>query len=511
MPPARSLRSLTISGNRTKSPGPPSPTFSETTNASAMNFGPDGPEKIITRANLKASLQAYEELLSKCAAYRAALLTMSKATAAFADAMEICSGLKGPTYESGTRLQAASGLHHLMGNHWHLLADTMDKQVEKPLRSSLDTYRTVVNERSSTYEKALHEKSSIIRQTEMGNMKKKGRNLQTFREALAILQRQVDELDDLKAQHYQDIVEHEEEVWDVVQGKICVVVRSTLDVFDRFTSKAYGYKHSSRPVAAADLSLDISSDPVIEPMLQAVPDPFDSYGPPPAEDKIFSILPPLSVIANAPSSSPSPMTSTTPELENSSDGLASGKSSWTQSGAFFSDASAAWADNQASSLGTTPPSTPPRSISPSVLSSPSVSPPTNTRRHSHPGGSLAHTHRKSESKLRSVLSVIDEAHARPNGDLGEGSSRTVSESHLSTSIASYGKEHEFSSDEDGDQWGTVKGTPSNGLSLAEDETTPRNSIFRSQSPASHPADDDGHTPSERSRSPRSDETAVPIS
>ena len=63
-------------------------------------------------------------------------------------------------------------------------------------------------------------------------------DLQTFREALAVLQRQVDELDDLKAQHYQEIVEHEEQVWDTVQGKACVVVRTTLDVFDRLTSKA---------------------------------------------------------------------------------------------------------------------------------------------------------------------------------------------------------------------------------------------------------------------------------
>jgi hypothetical protein len=35
-----------------------------------------------------------------------------------------------------------------------------------------------------------------------------------------VLQRQVDELDDLKAAHYQEIMEHEEEVWDVVQGKV---------------------------------------------------------------------------------------------------------------------------------------------------------------------------------------------------------------------------------------------------------------------------------------------------
>jgi hypothetical protein len=49
-------------GKRNISPGPPSPTFSDATHASAMNFGANGPEKIITRANLKASLQAYEDV-----------------------------------------------------------------------------------------------------------------------------------------------------------------------------------------------------------------------------------------------------------------------------------------------------------------------------------------------------------------------------------------------------------------------------------------------------------------
>jgi len=45
-------------------------------------------------------------------------------------------------------------------------------------------------------------------------------DLQSFREALTVLQRQVDELDVMKAQHYQEIMEHEEEVWDVVQAKV---------------------------------------------------------------------------------------------------------------------------------------------------------------------------------------------------------------------------------------------------------------------------------------------------
>jgi hypothetical protein len=44
-----------------------------------------------------------------------------------------------------------------------------------------------------------------------------------------VLQRQVDELDDLKISHYQEIVEHEEEVWNVVQSKVSprVLRRST--------------------------------------------------------------------------------------------------------------------------------------------------------------------------------------------------------------------------------------------------------------------------------------------
>ena len=62
MPRVRSLRSQAISPKRDLSPRPPSPTYSETTNASVLNFGPDGPQKIITRAHLKMSLQSYEEV-----------------------------------------------------------------------------------------------------------------------------------------------------------------------------------------------------------------------------------------------------------------------------------------------------------------------------------------------------------------------------------------------------------------------------------------------------------------
>ena len=53
-------------------------------------------------------------------------------------------------------------------------------------------------------------------------------DLQSFREALAVLQRQVDELDELKASHYHEIIEHEEEIWNVVQSKVRLPVNRAI-------------------------------------------------------------------------------------------------------------------------------------------------------------------------------------------------------------------------------------------------------------------------------------------
>lgn len=140
-------------------------------------------------------------------------------------------------------------------------------------------------------------------------------------------------------------------------------------------------------------------------MLQSVPDPFDAYGPPQSEDQIFSILAPLSIMAQPTSSSstPSPLTGTPERDANESlpSSLGSKKvTSWlptstVNGNSVFPTEASAWADAHYS---VSPPSTPPRSISPPHNSHLS-------RRHSVPSGS---SHRKTESKLRSVLSVIDE-------------------------------------------------------------------------------------------------------
>lgn len=103
---------------------------------------------------------------------------------------------------------------------------------------------------------------------------------------MLLLQSQVDDLDRIKADFYQEVLEGEEENWNVVAGKVALVVRSQIDAADRVVTKG-------------------TSDTIIESMVQSIPDPFNAYGQPSEEGHIFSILPPLGIASPA-SSNASP-------------------------------------------------------------------------------------------------------------------------------------------------------------------------------------------------------------
>ncbi|KAG8862620.1 hypothetical protein FRB96_001179 [Tulasnella sp. 330] len=275
-----------------------SPTFSTTTAASMPFSFP-----AITRADLRQSIGAYEDLISATAAYRGALATLAHASASLARTLETCSRLKGISDDAALGFQAAGGLHHVIANHEQVLGRTMHDHVEKPLRQHLETYKSAVTERSSAYEKTLIDRSKVIRQTERESLmtgRRRQRDLASFRQALSVLQAQVDDLDRLKADYYEEVLMHEENVWDAVLGKVAYSVRSTLDVYDRITSKA--------------------SDPQLEPLILSIPDPFDTYTVPgkadgqggSAQPQIFSILPPLSMsllTSSSPSHAGSPRAS----------------------------------------------------------------------------------------------------------------------------------------------------------------------------------------------------------
>ncbi|CAE6532082.1 unnamed protein product [Rhizoctonia solani] len=268
-------RSQSVSSTQLGSTRPTSPTYSVTTDVRDLT---GRAERIITRADLKASAEAYEQLLTTSRFFRDALSGVSRASAKFAEAIEKCSRLKGPSDACGKDFQAAAGLHHLISNHEQILEHTIIHKFEVPLRQGFETYKSTVAARTAEYERALTEKSRLIRKTEADTELIPSSDLNSFRVALATLQAQVNDLDKLKSDYYRQVLEHEQNIWDGVLGNVSVVVRSTMDVYDRITAKA--------------------SDPSLEHILASVPDPFDEYASQaPSSDAIFSILAPLDIMS----------------------------------------------------------------------------------------------------------------------------------------------------------------------------------------------------------------------
>lgn len=235
------------------------------------------PDVFIRRSDIHASLEAYERLLGASKAYTSTMLAMSKASSDLAQALEDCSHVKG-AHTCGTSFQAACGLHYLKSNYEQVLCDTFWKEFSIPLLSQLDVYRSTVHERQMFHEKAITEKSRLLKEIESKYQKegkRRDRDLNTFRLMLTELQEKLNEIEDIKAQHYTDALEYEEQTWEYLASKVALLVRSQTEIAERLTSKA-------------------SSDPLLESIVASIPDPFNTYGPPKREDELFTILQPSS-------------------------------------------------------------------------------------------------------------------------------------------------------------------------------------------------------------------------
>lgn len=255
--------------------------------------------------------------------YRSAMMQLSKATNGFAAALEACARVKGaacpvslqtaeqtseddelPEHQAHTGLLAFGGLANVLGSHEHILADSFYRSFEIPLLSLLDDYRAAAAERRAVFDAAIREKGSQIRRTEMEQLRRgrAKRDLADFRRALGELQRQVDELDDVKVQYYREVLEGEHELWNVVLDKTAFAMKAQLDVADKIACE-WSSRTSMRrrqltwsPAFAAK-----ATDPSLEHLVASHEDPFGQHANSQGAE-IFSVLAPLNVLASMPKS-----------------------------------------------------------------------------------------------------------------------------------------------------------------------------------------------------------------
>jgi hypothetical protein len=162
------------------------------------------------------------------------------------------------------------------------------------------------------------------------------------------------------------------------------VVRSSLEVFDRLTAKG--------------------SDPCFEPVVQAIPDPFNTYGPPKVEGQLFSILSPLGIgPADSSNTHPPPFPSGLSfggKAPASLGYLSTGAPGWGESSDDGSQSD--WSDARSSSHS---PTSPPATLT-SRKRTLQASPPSSS---TYKCNASPPSMRRAETTLRSVLSAVEEA------------------------------------------------------------------------------------------------------
>lgn len=302
---------------------------------------------ILTKSDLAASQSAYATLLTTAKTYRLALASLSNAASAFGSALESCARLKEaradslalhggggaggphhlhhhhhqPTTLSGCTadsLLAAAGVQHLIANHEQILSETVYRSFEVPLLHELDKWRRDVDDEQSGYLAAVKKQSAEIRKLERDGMrlhKQRGpRDVASFRGHLVELTTKLDGLTSLHGEHARTLLRESQDTSVKILEASCSLVRAEVDIFESLARKGWSgggldeilekgtdlfaadEHHSSGGVGGGDVGEGV---------------------------KLFSILPPKSILADTTCTSTAGNDATT---TSTTEGLTRGRS-----------------------------------------------------------------------------------------------------------------------------------------------------------------------------------------
>ncbi|KAI0425884.1 hypothetical protein F5Y09DRAFT_320620 [Xylaria sp. FL1042] len=326
-------RAHTPSPSRLPLPGSPTYSYASTANQlSSFNLPMPPPPKpshtVLSKADLEQSQLAYTGLLATAKSYRIALASLSTAASAFGSALEACARLKESRADSllnipaGTsvlsvpshnypakatsctadHLLSASGVHHLIANHQQILSETVYRSFEVPLLHDIDKWRQDIDDADETYRKEVAVRSREIRKLEKDGLKlhrQRRRDLSKFREHLVQLTGKLDGLSALHGDHAQGLLRESQEASAKILEASCSLVRAEVDIFESLARKGWSggglddLLERGRDLFAADddtVTLPGGSGSVVA-------------GAASEGAKLFSILPPKSILADTASES----------------------------------------------------------------------------------------------------------------------------------------------------------------------------------------------------------------
>lgn len=208
--------------------------------AGVANNHPDLPA-LITSREVTETIKSYTEVVSAAQRYREALLTVSSAAAEFGAALEDCARCKGAG-SSAESLHAAGGLHYLVSNHQQILAKSIQRTFEVPVRRQVDLFKSTMASNDESFKKELKVKTKQLKQHELENIRlsrMRVRNLAAYRNSLLELTSQIDDIDRLKYEHFCQAYDAAQTTSTNILTYAASVVRAEVEIYEGIARKGW--------------------------------------------------------------------------------------------------------------------------------------------------------------------------------------------------------------------------------------------------------------------------------
>lgn len=311
-------------------PGSPTFTYASTNQLSSYTLPLPPPPRpthaVLTKADLEASQAAYADLVGNAKAYRQALATLSATASAFGSSLEACARLKESRAEAlapdhgaslstsfttkgsctADLLLGASGVHHLVANHQQILSETVYRSFEVPLLHELDKWRSAIDDEDERYKREVAQRSSEIRRLEKEGLKlhkQRRRDVGKFREHLVELTMRLDGLTSLHGEHARTLLRESQETSVKILDASCSLVRAEVDIFESLARKGWSGGGLDELLEKGRDLFASEDDALVG--VAGVTGAGGAGGGEGNGAKLFSILPPRSILQQAESTSDS--------------------------------------------------------------------------------------------------------------------------------------------------------------------------------------------------------------
>ncbi|SCW04061.1 LAFE_0H05050g1_1 [Lachancea fermentati] len=199
-------------------------------------------QTLVTKKDMAQTVDAMKQMLANVDAYAEELVAVSQKASMVALSLEQMARLKGCNDDTAEKFLSSSGLFHLIANHQRIMANCITSSMTESLSERVDDFQFSSRVQEAKFKQEFRDQARKLKLQESYNIKfskRKVRNLVSYRENLANLQLQLDELESLKHRYYQESYELVESCCSGVLRDIATVSRAQVEISENIARKGW--------------------------------------------------------------------------------------------------------------------------------------------------------------------------------------------------------------------------------------------------------------------------------